>query len=322
MSQQTFQERNGAAWAELGGLLDALDRGADHPASPSLPERYRAVCQHLALARRRRYGAELVDGLNRLALRGHQHLYARRDRAFKRVAAFVAEGFPRAVRAEWRLLLLSAVMFFGTGAASYAAITVSPELAYTILGPGFVAQLETMYDPESEHFLRERSSDSDLLMFGFYIRNNIGIGFRTFASGLLLGVGSAFFMIYNGLVLGGAAGHIDQVGFGSTFYSFVIGHGAFELTAIVLAGLAGMKLGVTVLAPGRRSRRRALVEEGRKAILIVYGFTGMLVLAAFLEAFWSSSSFVPAAVKIAVGAVLWAVVLGYLALAGWRRADR
>ncbi len=322
MSQQTFQEQNATVWEQFGDLLDALDRGKPIAGLEQFPDRYRAICQHLALARHRRYGAELIDGLNRLSLRGHQHLYARRDRAFRRLAHFIAAGFPRAVRSEWRLLLLSTLMFCGSGLAAYVAITLQPELAYTILGPGFASQLEAMYDPGSERFLQERSSDSDLLMFGFYIRNNIGIGFRTFSSGLLLGIGSAFFMIYNGLVLGGAAGHIDQVGYGSTFYSFIIGHGAFELTAIVLAGLAGMKLGVTVLAPGRRSRLQALVEEGRKATTIVYGFTGMLLIAAFLEAFWSSSSVLPHAVKYSVGAVLWALVLGYLAFAGWRRAAR
>jgi uncharacterized membrane protein SpoIIM required for sporulation len=157
-------------------------------------------------------------------------------------------------------------------------------------------------------------------MVGFYIRNNIGIGFRTFASGLLLGVGAAFFLIFNGLFLGGAAGHIDIVGYGSTFYTFVIGHGAFELTALVLSGVAGMKLGVAVLAPGRRSRVRALVEEGKRAAAIVYGFAGMLVIAAFLEAFWSSSSLVPPMVKLVVGGLLWLFVLAYFVFAGRGRA--
>jgi uncharacterized membrane protein SpoIIM required for sporulation len=322
MSQQRFQERHAAAWREMSELLDVLERGTMITGGDVFPERYREICQELALARHRRFGAELIEGLNRLALRGHQHLYQRYANVGHQLTEFVAAGFPRLVRAEWKLLLLSCLLFFGTGLASYALIRSEPELAYTILGPTMPANLESMYDPDSEHFLRERTSDSDLLMFGFYIRNNIGIGFRTFASGMLLGLGSAFFLIFNGLVLGGAAAHLDHVGFGTTFYPFVIGHGAFELTAIALAGLAGMKLGAAVLAPGRRTRVRALVEEGRRAAQIVYGFAGMLVIAAFLEAFWSSSSFVPAEVKLGVGAVLWIGVMTYFALAGRGRAAR
>lgn len=322
MSQQRFQERHQKAWQETAELLDVLDRGTLVTGGDRFPERYRELCQDLALARHRRFGAELIEGLNRLALRGHSHLYKRRLNLRQQATEFVVSGFPKLVRAEWKLLLLSCVLFFGTGLASYAAIATEPELAYTILGPTMPADLESMYDPRSEHFLKERPSDSDLLMFGFYIRNNIGIGFRTFASGMLLGLGSAFFLVFNGLALGGAAGHIDQVGYGSTFYPFVIGHGAFELTAIALAGLAGMKLGTAVLAPGRRRRLRALVEEGRRAARIVYGFAGMLVIAAFLEAFWSSSSYVPSSVKLGVGAVLWMAVIAYFALAGRGRAAR
>ena len=77
---------------------------------------------------------------------------------------------------------------------------------------------------------------------------------------------------------------------------------------------------MTALAPGRRSRRRALVEDGRRAITIVYGFVTMLVIAAFLEAFWSSTTYLPATVKLAVGAVFWVVVITYFLLAGRGRA--
>ncbi len=322
MSQKSFQERNQATWREAEDLLDMLDRGTPVTGGDTFPELYRKVCQHLALARHRQYSAALVDGLNRLALRGHQHLYGRRSQPFQKLGDFVGRELPRAVRREWRLLLLCTALFFGTGIAVDVAVHLKPELAYTILGPMGAAQLEMMYDPSSDHFLHERPSDSDLAMFGFYIRNNIGIGFRTFASGLLLGLGAAFFLVVNGVMLGAAAGHIDMVGYGSTFYSFVIGHGAFELTALVLSGVAGMKLGAAVLAPGRRSRARALVEEGKRAAVIVYGFTGMLVIAAFLEAFWSSSTYVPTEVKLSVGGVFWLVVFTYFVVAGRGRAAR
>jgi uncharacterized membrane protein SpoIIM required for sporulation len=298
MSQKGFQEKNARLWREVSQLLDVMDRGTPVTGGDTFPARYRQICQHLALARHRRFSSEVIEGLNRLSLRGHQHLYARRFRPFQRVGDFIGRDLPRAVRREWKLVVLAIALFFGTGAAADVAVHLKPDLAYTILGPGMVAQLE--------------------MMFGFYIRNNIGIGFRTFASGLLLGLGSIFFLVFNGVFMGGAAGHIDVVGYGSTFYSFVIGHGAFELTAIALAGASGLKLGTAVLAPGRRSRALALVEEGKRAVSIVYGFTGMLVIAAFLEAFWSSSTLVPATVKLIVGGVFWVLVIGYFAFAGRR----
>lgn len=322
MNQQGFQERYHKRWAHVAQQLDSLDRRQPILGGESFPEQYRQVCLHLALARYRKFSADVIEGLNRTALRGHQHLYTGRAKAFKAAVDFIAFTFPQTVRAEWKLLLLSCLLFFGTGIASYVAIRLDPDLAYTIIGPGQAAMMEFMYDPSSDHFLRERPADSDIFMFGFYIRNNIGIGFQTFGSGIFLGLGSAIALFYNGLILGGAAGHIDNVGFSQPFYSFVIGHGSFELVAIALAGVSGMKLGVTVIAPGRRSRKRALVEEGKKAATLIYGFAGMLLIAAFLEAFWSSSHSMPVSIKYGVGAFFWALVVGYFLFAGRGRAAR
>ncbi len=316
MSQQAFHDRNRKAWFDITDLMENLRAGKADPRTASFPEQYRQVCQHLALARHRRYGAEIVEGLNRIALVGHQHFYGGRHQTMRKVGRFVAVGFPRAVRAQSRLLLLAAVLFCGPALAMGAAITARPALIYTVVSPAQAANIEEMYDPAGGHFLQERESGGDLAMFGFYISNNIGIGFRTFAAGVLFCVGAAVTLIFNGLLLGAVAAHLGNVGYTETFYSFVIGHGAFELTAIVLAGQAGMMLGAALLAPGRRARVQALKEEGKKAVIIVYGVAGMLLIAAFLEAFWSSTTMVSPTVKLAVGACLWAFVLAYLALGG------
>jgi len=110
-------------------------------------------------------------------------------------------------------------------------------------------------------------------------------------------------------------GYVRQMGFGPQFFPFAIGHGAFELTAIVLAGAAGLRLGLALLAPGSLSRGRSLLLAGRTAIRILYGAAGMLVIAAFLEAFWSPMP-QPAATKYGIGAILWLSVFVYLTFAG------
>jgi len=148
-------------------------------------------------------------------------------------------------------------------------------------------------------------------MFGFYIYNNIGIAFKCFATGLFAGIGSLFMLAYNGLVLGGVSGHLTSLGYTETFYPFVVGHGSFELTAIVFSGAAGLKLGFALLSPGAYSRVKALQFAAADAINIMYGVFIMLLIAAFIEAFWSSSSIMPNPVKYAVGAALWGLVYYY-----------
>jgi uncharacterized membrane protein SpoIIM required for sporulation len=153
-------------------------------------------------------------------------------------------------------------------------------------------------------------------MFGFYIWNNIKVAFQCFATGLLLGLGPVFYLIYNGLLMGAVAGHLGNAGYTQTFYSFIIGHGAFELTAIVLSGAAGLRLGAALLFPGRQMRSTAIKHAARETLPIVYGLTLMLVIAAALEAFWSSSVSIPPAAKFAMGAVYWALVLVYFLTRG------
>jgi uncharacterized membrane protein SpoIIM required for sporulation len=317
MSQELFTRRHAEDWSTLD---KALDSRALAKQDPDLPARYRRLCQHLALARHRRYGARLIDRLNRLAARGHAQLYAHKVVSARELVERLVEDFPRVVRREWRVVLAAHAVFYVPFLGMMAAVLLDPALVFAALDPEMTSQLEAMYDPTAEHHLKERASDSDLLMFGFYIKNNIGIALRTFASGALVGLGALFFLVYNGLVLGGAAGHLTVVGFGETFWSFVCTHGAFELTAIVLSGAAGMKLGFTLLAPGRRTRSRALAEEARRIMPMVWGFALMLVAAAFVEAFWSSSKLLPTTVKYAAAGICWTGVYSYLLLAGRSRA--
>jgi uncharacterized membrane protein SpoIIM required for sporulation len=153
-------------------------------------------------------------------------------------------------------------------------------------------------------------------MFGYYIRNNISVAFQCFAGGLFAGLGSLFYLGYNGAFSGALAGYITERGLSSTFYAFVATHSAFELTAIVLSGAAGLRVGHALLAPGRLTRRQSLVVATRDTAVIVYGVVALLIIAAAVEAFWSSASWLPHTVKYGVAAACWLAVLGYLSFQG------
>jgi len=192
-------------------------------------------------------------------------------------------------------------------------------MIYSLMDTGSVNGMESMYEPGKHVIGRERDSATDVMMFGFYIKNNIGISFQSFAGGVVFGVGSLLVMIYNGLFIGGIAGHLTQLGYGETFYPFVSGHSAFELMAIVFSGAAGFKIGFAILAPGNLSRAAALRAAGRDAAWIIYGTTVMLIVAAFIEAFWSSKTEIDHTIKYAVGIGLWIFVISYCAFAGARK---
>lgn len=321
MKQSLFESRHKAEWERFSLTLERLERGKDTSQVAEFPKAYRRLCQHLALAQDRGYSSFLVDSLQQQVLRGHQQLYRHRSQLGANVLGFILAGFPRLVRAEWRFVLAAALLFFGSLIGFGMLVYLSPELIYNLIPADQVREMQSMYDPAAGHLGRsaERAASEDWVMFGYYIMHNIGIAFQTFASGLPLGVGSAFFLFYNGLIIGAVAGHLSEIGFGQTFWSFVIGHGAFELSAIALAGAAGLKLGWALIAPGRLTRIEALQIAARQSILLICGVMLFLLIAAFIEAYWSSRTGVSPQTKYLVGAGLWLCVALYLLFAGRSR---
>lgn len=322
MKQRPFEQRHAADWQAFAAALDRLERrpgeraGSGSWSAAEFPAAYRRLCQQLAIARARRYSGPLLDRLNQLALRGYQHLYRAPRRRPRAALDFLTFHFPRRVRANARLFWWCALLFYLPLVGMGLAVHQSPELIYGLLSPEMISEIEANYALDQPTV--DRAATADLTMFGYYIHNNVGIGFRTFASGLLLGIGAAFMLVFNGLFIGAVSGYLTARGLTAPFYSFVAGHGAFELTGIVLAGVAGLKLGWAVAAPGRWSRSEALRRAAAEGLQLLLGVVALLVLAAFIEAFWSSDRAIPTAVKYGVGVAGWLLVIAYLTLAGRR----
>ena len=319
MKQSHFESRHQPQWQAFAEQLKQLEQGKAKAADVAgFPHQYRRLCQHLALAQERGYSSYLVDPLQQLALRGHQQLYRHRSQLPANVLAFILADFPRLVRQQWRFVLIAGLLFFGSLVGIALLVYLFPDLIYSIVSPQQVAEMQGMYDPQASRLGRaaERAASEDWMMFGYYVMHNIGIAFQTFAAGLLFGLGSAFFLIFNGLVIGAVSGHLTDIGYGQTFWSFAIGHGAFELTAITLAGAAGLQLGWSLVAPGRLARGEALRLAARKSVRMLCGVMMLLLIAAFIEAYWSSTTSIAPWIKYLVGAALWLLVAAYLIFAG------
>jgi uncharacterized membrane protein SpoIIM required for sporulation len=329
MKQEVFEARFGERWSAFDrgiGLTQkqrkALAASGDAPPWPldELPARYRELCHHLALARDRQYSTALVERLERLVLAGHQMLYGARETSGG-VLRFLLGGFPRLVRRERRYVYAAALMFFGPLFACLIAIQFYPDFAQVVLPSTMLAEMQQMYAPGNARLGFQRGAGDDFMMFAHYVGNNVKICFQCFAGGLLFCVGAVFFMVFNGLVIGTVAGHLTHVGYIETFWGFVAGHGAFELTGIVLSGAAGLMLGMALIAPGRQTRFASVKSRMPEIMGMVYGAALLIFLAAPIEAFWSASRVPPVQVKYAVGILLWLVTLAYLIFAG-RRGDK
>lgn len=323
MRQQDFVARREPDWLALERWLrpvagrGARRDGARAEEDLAFPARYRRLCQDLAIAQRRGYSPALLDRLEALMAAGHDALYRPPPPRWRRVADFIGAGLPRLARRHAGFVAVAAVLLFAPMLALGLLVQWRPELVFSVFDPEQVAGFERMFAPSAAHAVG-RESGTNLQMFGFYVLNNVSIGFRTFASGLLACVGAIFVLVLNGVMIGATAGHLTQVGHGPVFWKFVAGHSGPELTAIVLAGAGGLRVGWALLAPGALPRRDALIAGARDGALLALGAFALLLVAAFVEAYWSSLGSRPAWLAYGSGIAGWLAIGAWLALGGRR----
>ncbi len=320
LTELAFTSHRQREWDELDTVTrKALGRGLRGLSSPEvarLSPLYRDVCADLSYAQAARYSAPLVEYLTALTATAHTVMYSRLTQAGaageRRTRWLTA--FPRAVRAHWKAMLLATLLFFLPLLFGFFASLDDPHFAFRIVPE---SQLRPLTEAYARGFDAGRQGGEAPLMAGFYVNNNVGIALRCFATGVFLGLGSAFYLVQNGLSIGAILGYVTSQGAGGNILLFVVGHSSFELGAIVLAGGAGMSLGWSIVLPGEQTRLASLQAVAKDAIVIVGGAAVMLLIAATLEAFWSGSS-VPGVVKLVVGGTFLVLVLSYLLFAGRR----
>jgi uncharacterized membrane protein SpoIIM required for sporulation len=315
-----FEQLYQAEWAELEKGLEQQRRAATGRAGSAarFAALYRRTCAHLAIARSRAYPAHLIDRLEHLTARGHQTIYQQRQFGLHSLVQMIARDFPAAVRRHRGYVVVATLLFMVPAVGLGVLVYANPELILSVVDAETASEFDEMYSTSAQSIGRYRTADTDWLMFGYYIRNNISVAFQCFAGGLFAGLGSIFFLAFNGAFGGAIAGYLTSRGLSSTFYSFIATHAAFELTAIFLSGAAGLRIGHALLAPGRLTRQQSLITAARESVVIIYGVTAMLLVAAAIEAFWSSATWLPVEAKYAVAALCWFGVILYLIVQGRR----
>ncbi|HEY3967993.1 MAG TPA: stage II sporulation protein M [Planctomycetaceae bacterium] len=339
MNKRKFVSKRAVAWRRFEQLLDRLDTISLRRFSPAetaeFSRLFRELCYDLSLIRSRDWGRGLVSYLNDLVSRGHNAFYSSPPGNVAQLVRFLMVGFPRLFRANIGYFVTAAVVFFGTLGVTWGIVQHEPSLATRIVPAEHLKMYEKMYSEQSSKQKPGDDTDEDddddwqggqnfgdqhSQMAGFYMQHNTSIAFDCFARGILLGVGTVYTLIANGIGIGAVAGYLIAKGHSGRFLSFVVSHGSFELTAIAVAGGAGLMLGNALIHPGQRTRMESLRVRGLEAIQIACGAGAMLFIAALIEGFWSPSLAIPNPVKYVGGAFLWILVIVYLSTAGrWER---
>lgn len=312
-AQDAFVARRGAEWKALEALLEGKRwHQLDGPSISKAAASYRAVAADLMHARAAGHTPELVAFLDGLAARAHAALYAAPPYRWGAAGALFRRDFPRTFRRHIGAFLVALGLFLLPGLVGFVGSVKSRRFALQIVPEETAQQMEAMY---ATPLHEGRGEGADSAMAGFYVRNNVGIAFQCFATGILLGLGSVFYLVYNGLMIGAVAGVVTAAGHAENFFTFVSGHSAFELTAIVISGQAGLIMGYALVDTKGFGRWTSLRLEARAIAHLILGAAAMLLIAAGIEGFWSPSPF-PPPVKWTAAAIYWVLVFAYLGLAG------
>jgi uncharacterized membrane protein SpoIIM required for sporulation len=312
LTQAAFVARRSDTWQRLDALLKRVERHGVRALSPDeifeLGRLYRAATSDLAYAQGRGYDRALLEYLNRCVARAHAHVYARApESSMRRISNFYANVFPQEFRRSFPYFAICTAITIACAVVAYVLVRTHPADAYALLPKSLVSEQirKSLHD---SNFAVDPSFGP--AMSALIITNNVKVSIIAFAGCITLGALTIYIIAFNGLMLGGMGALFANAGFGRDFWATIAPHGVIELTAIQIAGAAGLLIAAAFVYPGRMRRRDLIVANARRAGTLIVGVASMLIVAGTIEAFisprrWPESGRIGVGLLTALGLILY-----------------
>jgi uncharacterized membrane protein SpoIIM required for sporulation len=245
----------------------------------------------------------------------HGTIYRRRSSPGAALVRFFTETFPAAVWHMRRAVLIAAVLLLAPAVAT--GLWLANDAAVRTVAIDRDLQ-RALASGEFEEYYR---SDAAATFQTAVTVNNIRVSFLAFISGVFLGLPTMYILVINGANIGVAGAVMHAYDQSPLFWGLILPHGLLEITAVVVAGGAGLALGWSLVVPGDRTRGRAFSEAGLRAVAAVMGLTVCFVVAGFVEA-WVTPSELPTWARVGIGVLVEALFILYIVGLGRAAADR
>jgi uncharacterized membrane protein SpoIIM required for sporulation len=263
-----------------------------------LAARFVALTDDLAYAQTFYPNSQTTAYLNHLTAKLHQRLYRNKPEKTGRFGQFWAEELPLLVAKHHRTLRVAALLFVVFTAIGALSAALDDRFVRVVLGDSYVNMtLENIRrgDPMGVY-----KTESEAPMFLFITLNNIYVSLRVFVFGVALGLGSIVELFRTGMMLGSFQYFFFDKGVGLQSFLTIWIHGTLEISAIVLAGGAGMVMGAGILFPGTYSRAESFRNAARDGVKLAIGLVPIFVVAGFLEGFVTRHTEMPIAASLAI----------------------
>lgn len=308
MREAAFLKQNADKWKEFETMLAQSKR-----ANPDqLADLFVQLTDDLSYARTFYPQSKTTQYLNTLAMRVHQAIYRNKRERSNRFITFWKEELPRVMWDSRREVLYSFIIF--TIAAAVGAISAANDATFVrlILGDSYVNM--TLENIERGDPMGVYASHGEVGMFAYITFNNIRVSFFAFVAGLLLSFGTGYLLFSNGVMLGSFQYFFYEKGVLLTSVLAIWIHGTLEISAIVIAGGAGLVMGNSILFPKTYTRSESFMRGAKQGLKMVIGLVPIFITAGFLESFVTRHSSVSPVMSggiiiCSLGFVLWYFVL-------------
>ncbi|SFC11259.1 stage II sporulation protein M [Streptomyces aidingensis] len=315
MDVDVFVAAHRQEWDRLAQLLRRGRRlsGAETDELVSL---YQRTATHLSQLQSWAPDPAVVNRLTTLVARARSVVVGTRRATWRDALHYFTAGFPAAcyrTRAWW---VPTALVFILATAGIGAWIAGSPEVQASIGAPD---ELREMTRPGGGY--ESYYSSSPAAAFSFQVwTNNMVVAGISLTLGVFLGIPVLWVLLQNAMNVGTGVGLMAAADRLDVFLGLILPHGLLELTAVFIAAGVGLRLGWTVIDPGRLTRGAALAREGRAALGMVIGLTLILLISGLIEGLVTPSS-LPTWARIGIGVAVETAFLAYVLILG-RRAVR
>jgi uncharacterized membrane protein SpoIIM required for sporulation len=288
---RTLRAEREAEWRRLEELVTACEKKSPRALSDedlmALPILYRSALSSLSVARETSLDLEQITYLEWLCARAYFFLYGVRTSVAGRLRQFLLHDWPAAMRALWRETIVALLLLVTGLVAGYLLVAGDPVWFATFVPSELSGGRDFSASPAH---LRSTLYDSDsggaLTFFATMLfTHNSRVAIFCFALGFAFGVPTILLLVYQGMTGGAMMALFASRGLGFEFGGWLSIHGTTELFAIVLAAAAGLRIGWSVVFPGRATRLDAASRSGRTAATAMIGVVIMLCVAGLHEGF-------------------------------------
>ncbi len=301
-------------WYRLKDMVMKMSRSSAGSLSEdeikNFPGLYRLACTDLSEAKMLKLSPDVIEYLNHIVGQAHKCLYGFPALKLSGIKTFLAKELPMVVRKNWQFVLISALLFLIPYFVSFFIVMSKPELAAVVVNKNLLTQMENSY---KQPITDERGLSEGLFGASFYIQNNVTIAFLSFATGVLLGLGTIYFLVYNGIVLGTIIGYIVGIGYGKNIGTFVLAHSAMELTGLILSGACGLLLGYSIIKSTKFFRKDHIRLQRNRLLTLIMASVFTLFIAAFIEGLISPRP-ISLTVRISVALISTLALIIYFAI--------